>query len=104
MFCGFPTGVKSEPMLTAIASNIISLEISFFIKFESDRVIGTIIKSVMSFVKNIDKKTEVNIKEKASALSVFIFEMSFFANISKYFVSFIAVVIIIKEKREKIVG
>jgi hypothetical protein len=62
MFWGLPIGVRSEPVFTAMASNIMSFERSFLINLERDRVIGIVIKSVMSFVKNIERKREVKIR------------------------------------------
>jgi hypothetical protein len=91
-FWGFPRGVSKEPAFTAMASNITSLVISFFIVCLRARVIGTTINSVMSFVKNIERKTLNVIKKNARDFSVCRKLRNFTAVHSKKFDIFIAVV------------
>ena len=70
MFCGFPMGVSAEPVFAAIASKIINLPMSFFMRVCSVNVSGTIINKEMSFVKKADKISVSVTSFSASTLSL----------------------------------
>jgi len=93
IFWGFPMGVNAEPTFTEMASNIISLEISFFNKLWMLRVRGITMNRETSLVKNVDKKAENKIRKIARVLSSSILLSIFIERLLKYPLSLIPVVI-----------
>ena len=54
MLCGFPIGVRAEPMFIAIVSSGAILDISSLRIRDSDKSIGMYIKSAVSFMITAD--------------------------------------------------
>jgi hypothetical protein len=78
-FCGFPIGVRLEPILAARVCKIIAIA-EYLVKPHSentDNVIGTKAISATSFVMNIDVKKQMNTSRNVSALRLFMPEANF---------------------------
>ena len=81
-FWGFPIGVRLEPTLTDIASNITNFEISLRINFWRLKVIGMTINNAISFVRNVESIAESITKKISEAALCFAFS-EFLAQKSK---------------------
>lgn len=63
-------GINMEPTLTARASKTMSLRKLILTSHYRLSVSGTVMKSATSFVKNIDRRADINTSSKAGYLSL----------------------------------